>query len=151
MGFHRILLIVHLICASIWVGGHIFLSLSVLHKALKEKNTSVILNFERSYEKVGVPALVILVITGVLMSFDFGIYPSNWFEFSPGMERVISIKLILLLCTITFAIIANIVFIPQLKKSSIKALKKMAFLIIGVTLIAITMLILGNSLRYGGF
>ena len=38
MDRHHILLIIHLISATIWVGGHLILLLGFLPKALKHKN-----------------------------------------------------------------------------------------------------------------
>ena len=54
---HHILLIFHLLAATIWVGGHLILSIGLLPKALKERDPEIITNFEKSYEKIGLPAL----------------------------------------------------------------------------------------------
>jgi uncharacterized membrane protein len=61
------LVLFHLLGACVWVGGHLILSLSVLPKALKAKNTKVITEFENSFEKIGIPALLIQVLTGVFL------------------------------------------------------------------------------------
>ena len=144
---HHLLLIIHLLGASVWVGGHLILSISILPEVLKKKDIGMLLNFEKKYEKIGIPALLLMVISGVWMSYKFGIGFSNWFHFSNPIETVISLKLILLLTTVAFAISANFFVIPKL---SAKTLPIMAFHILSVTTIGILMLLLGSFVRYGG-
>ena len=67
MDKHHILLIIHLISATVWVGGHLVLLLGFLPKALKHKNFDFISRFEKTYEPIGMPSLLLLVITGILM------------------------------------------------------------------------------------
>jgi len=147
---HHLLLILHLLAATVWVGGHLYLATCILPKVLKNNDAQSLLNFEKSFEPLGIPALLILVITGIWMSLQFGISVKDWFSFSSPMERVVSIKLILLFSTVLFAISAQTRVIPALKKGKNK-LVKMAIHITMVTLIGITMLVLGSFLRYGGF
>lgn len=147
MNKHHIFLIIHLICATIWVGGHLFLAIRVLPKALKERNVALLKNFKNSYEPLGMPSLILLVITGILMAYDYNITFSTWFSFSSGIEKVVSIKLILLLCTFCMAVIADRIIFPKLNE---KNMYRAGFFVVTVTLIGITMLILGSFVRYGG-
>ncbi|WKS95671.1 copper resistance protein CopD [Riemerella columbina] len=144
---HHLLLIFHLIGAAIWVGGHLVLTLGILPEVLRKKSPELLLNFERKYEKIGMPALVVMVITGVWMAYQFGQGISTWFHFSNPIETVISIKLLLLFSTVLFALSANLWVLPKL---SAKTLPLMAFHIISVTIIGVCMLILGSFVRYGG-
>ncbi|WP_347052583.1 copper resistance protein CopD [Flavobacterium olei] len=148
MNLHHLVLIMHLLAAAIWVGGHLLLTICYLPSALKKKDPHIILNFEKKFEKLGLSSLVILIITGIWMAYDFGVSIDKWFHFTSGFEKVISIKLILLFCTFIFAIIAQAIVIPTLNKYNIK---RMAVIILSVTSIGVTMLILGSTLRYGGF
>lgn len=147
---HHLLLIIHLLSATIWVGGHLVLAIAFLPKALKHKDFSYIESFEKKYELVGIPALVLLVITGIIMAYDFGIQLGSWFSFSSPMEKGVSFKLICLLLTVGFAISAQTRVLPKLEKGDINKLPEMAFHIISVTLLGIAMLILGSFFRYGG-
>lgn len=151
MDKHHLLLIVHLLSATIWVGGHLVLMCGFLPKALKEKNFDYIGNFEKTYEPIGMPALLLLVITGIIMAYDYDATFTKWFSFSSAIERVVSTKLILLLTTVCFAISAQTRVLPKLRKGKIEKLPEMAVHIIGVTCIGITMVILGSFVRYGGF
>ena len=78
---HHLILILHLIAATIWVGGHLVLAIGYLPKALKRKDFSYIGNFEKTYEPIGMPSLAILVITGILMAYDYNAGFSSWFSF----------------------------------------------------------------------
>lgn len=147
MTIHHLLLIIHLIAATIWIGGHLTLSIVFLPVALRQKEPQIILNFERKFEPLGISALIALVITGIWMAYDFGVSYESWFNFIGSLEKVVSIKLLLLMLTIILALYTQIYVIPNLNKYNIN---KIAFSIISVTLIGITMLILGSTIRYGG-
>jgi len=147
MGLHHVILIFHLLAAAIWVGGHLLLSFCYLPAALKKKDPHIILEFEKKFETLGMSSLVVLIITGIWMAYDFGVTFETWFSFSGGFEKVISIKLILLFLTFFCAVCAQFYVIPNLNETNIK---KIAVIILSVTAIGITMLILGSTLRYGG-
>ncbi|HLV23561.1 MAG TPA: CopD family protein [Moheibacter sp.] len=147
---HHLLLIIHLLSAAVWIGGHLYLAACLLPGILRTKDAGRLLKFEKSFEPLGMPALLLLVVTGIWMSLQFGITWKDWFSFSSPMERVVSIKIILLLTTVLFAISAQTRVLPKLKKGK-NRLMEMAVHILMVTLIGIAMLVLGTFLRYGGF
>lgn len=147
MKLHHFLLLIHLLAAAIWVGGHLILCIRFLPEALRKNEPRIIADFEKRYEPIGMPALFLLIITGIWMAYDFGVPFQKWFSFSGNIESVVSIKLLLLLLTFAFAIHAQLRVIPNLDKSNIK---EMAFHIIAVTLIGMAMLFLGSTIRYGG-
>lgn len=144
---HHLLLILHLLGATIWVGGHLILAIGILPEVVRKKDPEILLNFEKKYEKIGMPALLVMVITGIWMAYQFGFGISTWFHFANPVETVVSLKLLLLFTTILFALSAQIFVLPKL---SPKNLKLMAFHIISVTTIGILMLVLGSFIRYGG-
>lgn len=146
---HHLLLIVHLLCASIWVGGHLLLTFGHLPQALKEKNQNIILNYERKYEPVGMTSLILLVITGIMMAYKYGVSIEYWFHFATPIEKVVSTKLLLLLLTVLFALSAQFRVLPKLKNNPDK-LPEMTFHIISVTVIGAAMLVLGSCVRFGG-
>lgn len=145
---HHLILILHLLCASIWVGGHLFIAIRILPEALLHKNYSDLLKFEKAYEPVGMPALLILVITGLWMAGKY-VPLQYWFSFSSPVEKVISIKLLLLLTTLLLALSAQTRVLPTLKAGKNK-LRLMAFHIIAVTITGVAMLVLGSFIRFGG-
>mgnify|MGYP003607727233 FL=1 len=147
---HHILLIIHLVSATIWVGGHLLLCFAYLPKALKDKNQHIILDYETKYEPVGMPALALLVITGIMMAYKYGVTTEYWFEFATPIEKVVSSKLVLLLLTVAFALSAQFRVLPKLKTDANK-LPEMTFHIISVTIIGVLMVIFGSFIRFGGF
>ncbi len=135
----------HVIGACIWTGGHIVLALSVLPKALKKKNPNIVKDFEAHFEKIGIPALLVQVITGVLMAAH-NLPFREWFAFNGPVQTLIGLKLILLLLTIVLAIHARLLIIPKL--SSVN-LKQLAWHIMAVTIISVLMVFLGLNFRLG--
>ena len=144
---HHITLIIHLLAATIWVGGHLILCFRYLPKALKKKDPQVIMEFEKQYEPLGIPALLLLVITGILMAYDYNVTISTWFSFSNTIEKVVSIKLLLLLSTLLLAIHARFFLIPKLNTSN---LLFMSLHIIILSFISVAMLVFGSLVRLGG-
>jgi len=147
MTLHHFVLIIHLLAATVWVGGHLLLAICYLPTALKKKDPHIILSFEKKFEALGMSSLALLIITGIWMAYDFGITIETWFHFSSGFEKVVSLKLILLFCTFFCAVCAQFFIIPNLNKNNIK---KMAVIILTVTSLGVAMLVLGSTLRYGG-
>lgn len=147
---HHLLLIIHLLSAAIWVGGHILLCVAYLPKALKERDPNIILNYEKKYEPAGMTSLFLLVVTGILMAYKYGVTLDYWFHFATPIESVVSSKLILLFTTAVFALSAQFRVLPKLKANPDK-LPEMTFHIVSVTTIGILMLIFGSFIRFGGF
>lgn len=140
-------LLLHVLAATIWTGGHIVLSTVVLPKALQEKSLDRIRNFENGYEKIGVPALIIQVITGVILANNL-IGNGTWFDFSNPIARLVSFKLLLLALTIALAADARLRIIPKLSENNLNAL---AWHIIPVTVVSVLFVIVGVSFRTGWF
>jgi putative copper export protein len=144
---YHLYLIVHLLSASIWVGGHLLLSLQYLPAAYKQKNVDIISKFEEKFETIGIPALGFLVLTGILMAIHYGVYPSQWFSFNTKLETTVSIKLSILLSIVLLAVHARIFIIPKLTYQSLNWLTLHVIL---VTLLSVSMLVLGSFIRFGG-
>jgi len=143
---HHFLLIIHLLSACIWIGGHLILSIGILPEVYKKKDIQILLSFERKYEKIGIPALLLLIISGIWMASNYGITFQNWCQFSTSIQTVIFIKLMLLIATIILALSANLFVIPKL---TLKSLPLMTFHIIGVTILSICFLLTGTLIRFG--
>lgn len=71
------LLFLHIIGASIWVGGHLILSIRYLPNAVLKKEIGPLTQFEEKFEVVGIPALLIQVVTGIIMAINM-MPISNW-------------------------------------------------------------------------
>ena len=144
---HQIYLIIHLLAATIWVGGHLLLLLRYVPKAIKSKSLEELSAFRKNFEPVGIPSLFILILTGILMAYDYNITFEKWFLFENSIEKIVSIKLILLFISLTLAFITIKFVLPSINKISPFILYFIIFL---VTTIAVTMLVLGSLVRVGG-
>ena len=145
--YHHFLLVIHLLAATVWIGGHLILATRYLPEAIKTKDLEKLKIFKDKFESIGMPSLITLVITGILMAYDYDVTFTKWFSFSNGIEKVISIKLILFITSLTLAISAQLFIFPKL---SPKKHYYVTILIIVVTFIAISMLVLGSLIRIGG-
>jgi putative copper export protein len=145
---YKYIILLHILGATIWTGGHLILSILILPKALKNKSVEIIQNFEAPYEKIGIPALILQVITGLYLAYNMLPDFSLWFSFLPGVPSFIGYKLILLLLTIIFAADARLRIIPRLNENNLTSL---AWHIIPVTIISVLFVVVGVSFRTGGF
>ena len=95
-------------------------------------------------------SLILLILSGILMAYKYGVTIEHWFEFATPIEKVVSTKLLLLFATLLFALSAQFKVLPKLN-NNIKYLPEMALHILCVTIIGISMLILGSFVRFGGY
>jgi hypothetical protein len=140
----RWLILLHVLGASVWAGGHLILSLGFLPKALQTKDLSIINNFEKNYERVGIPALLLQVITGIWMSLIYVPF-ANWWSLDTPHHVYLWTKLGLLLATIGLAVHARFFIIPKL---TIDTLSLLALHIILATALAVGFVITGLSFRF---
>ena len=141
---HSFFLVLHVLAATVWTGGHLILAIVVLPKILKTKNIQALTEFEENFEKIGIPALIIQVITGIYLAYSLLPNVSDWFSFSNHISTHVGIKLILLIITILLALDARFRLIPNLSEKNLTSLAVHIFM---VTLVAILFVITGLSFR----
>ena len=140
------ILIAHLLGATIWTGGHLILSLVVLPKALKAQELAGLMAFEEQFEKIGLPALVLQIITGLWMAYRLLPDVSLWFGFDNDLSVLITTKLVLLAATFLVALHARFTVIPTL---SVARLGFFALHIMAVTLLSVSFVVVGSLFRTG--
>lgn len=140
------ILILHLLGATVWTGGHLILTLVVLPKALSSRNIDGLMQFEQLFERVGMPALMLQIITGLWMAYQLLPNIAAWFKLDNDFSILISLKLLLLLMTVLVALHARFYRIPRL---SIHTLKGFSINIILVTLFSVAFVIVGTLFRTG--
>lgn len=141
---HSTLLLIHVLAATIWTGGHIILSFVVLPKVLKEQSVERLLEFESAYEKIAMPALIVQIISGLMLAHTLLPDVSLWLDFSNPLAHGITAKLLLLALTAIFALDARFRVIPNLSK---KSLVDMAWHIVPVTIFSILFVVVGISFQ----
>lgn len=144
---YRWLIVLHLLGASIWIGGHIVLSTAVLPRALQNRDPASLLDFESAFERVGLPALLLQVATGLWLAYLWLPRVSAWFALDTALSRLIAAKLVLLAATLVLALHARLRLIPRLDRDNLVVL---AYHIIAVTIISIGFLLVGVGIRTHG-
>ncbi|WP_432449377.1 hypothetical protein [Aliiroseovarius marinus] len=145
---HYVILSLHLLGAAIWTGGHIVLATTVLPRALKARDPGILLRFEQGYEKVGMPALLVQVATGLWLAWQMSPSIAAWFGRDGALETAILVKLLILLTTAGFAVNARFRVIPNL---SPETLPIMGWHIRAVTVLSVLFVLAGAFIRTGGW
>jgi putative copper export protein len=117
---------VHLIAASIWVGGSIFIGI-VLAPLLKtfsdsvEGRLSIMIRVGRRFNVIGVPSLIVLILTGIYNSMGIIEKPSMILGTNYGIVLFIKIILVIILIII-FAIHVRLIRTEVEKKIETQSL-----------------------------
>jgi putative copper export protein len=145
---YKLLVILHILGATVWIGGHIVVVRSILPRALRDKDAQRILDFEKAFVPVGLPAFVIQAITGLLLA-------NHWLDGFQNLagkptptSHLILTKLALLVITIALMGHAHMRILPNLKGDNLRPFAIHAW---ATTIVAILMLIAGAGVRLGGF
>jgi putative copper export protein len=145
---HKYVLLLHVLSATVWTGGHLVLTLTILPRVLKERSATELLRFEGAYEKVGMPALVIQVLSGLWLAYEMIPDLRSWVAANDRLSQLIVFKLLLLLLTVLIALDARLRLIPRLSTETLPA---MARRIVAVTLLSVLFVVTGVSFRAGPF
>lgn len=148
---YKLLLLLHLLGATIWTGGHLVLVGAVLPQVLRNKDLDYLLRFEGGYERIGMPALVLQIVTGLWMIYlmvpDLGLMlqyplelPFKFYWYKLGLLAFIA----------CLALNARFRVIPHLERGDISRLPLMAAHMIAVTIASVAFVVVGVGLRFGG-
>ena len=144
---YALMLFLHVLGATVWTGGHLVLALTWLPRVLRERSPEQLLRFEQGYERIGMPALVLQIVTGLWMAYQMVPSVAQWLSPDTPVARAIALKLVLLLSTALIAAHARLRVIPRL---SADTLPLMAWHVGAVTLLSVGFVAVGVSLRFGG-
>lgn len=136
----------HLLGASVWTGGHLVLALSVLPRALRMRSIEEIVRFEQAYERVGVPALLVQVATGLWLAKRLVPEWSDWLSLAHPFSKGICVKLLLLLLTIGLALHARLRLLTHLTPERLPVLGVHIWM---VTLLSVLFVLSGTAFRAG--
>ena len=111
---------VHLTCASIWVGGSLFLGI-VLAPMLgtiadsPADRLALMLRIGRRFNRIALPSFIILIITGIYNSRAFILQPNALIDSDYG---------IILLIKIVFVIVTLIIYVIHIRSIDIETENK---------------------------
>ena len=140
------LLYLHLLGASIWIGGHLILSLRILPSTLKTRQLDSLMAYEQMYEPLGMSALALQIITGIIMAHRILPDWSMWVSLDNDISKIIMLKLALLLATALIALHARFRVIPTLTANT---LNWFALHILAITLLSLSFAWVGLLFRTG--
>lgn len=144
---------IHLICSAIWVGGSLFIAI-VFAPVLKtmapsvQERLQIMIKVGRRFNKVAIPALLILIATGIWNSHQMLSRPEFLFSSSYGTMLLIKMFLVAALLG-SFAIHVRIIrkdveqqiIEKQFSDAQIAKLRK-KIIIVGEVTVVISVLIL---------
>lgn len=139
--------LLHVLGATVWTGGHLVLALGILPRSLRERSVVPVREFEAVYERLGIPALLIQVVTGLWLAWQMLPSPAQWVALDNPVSRTITLKLVLLGLTVLLALDARLRLIPRLTE---RELPSLAAHIVLVTLFSLGFVVVGVLHRFGG-
>ena len=104
---------IHLVCAAIWVGGSLFIGivfsplLKTMTNSLQER-MQIMIRVGKRFNKIAVPALIIMMVTGLYNSHLILSKPNILFETNYGQFLIIKIILVIVLI-ITYAVHVRVI------------------------------------------
>ena len=144
---------IHLVSAAVWVGGSLFIGV-VLAPILKkmsmplEERLQIMIKVGRRFNRIAVPSLIILIVTGLYSSQQLLSNPGILLSTSYGSYLVIKILLVIALI-IAFAVHVRIIrkdveekiMSKQMSEEQIQKLRK-KIIILGEVTVVISVAIL---------
>jgi copper resistance protein D len=118
--FDALIIWAHLVSASIWVGGSIFIGI-VLAPLLKtitesvEERVAIMIRVGRKFNKIAIPSLAILIATGLYNSSSILSRPQ--FLLSTNYGIILTIKIILVIFLIVMFIIHVRIIRSEIEKN----------------------------------
>lgn len=127
---------VHLICSSIWVGGSIFLGI-VLAPEIRnmkpniEDRLSLMIRFGRKFNAIALPSFLILIVTGIYNSRTFIFRSNDILETQYG--QILIIKILVAIAILVIYIIHIRIFSTKTEEEITSGKLDLQYLISGPT------------------
>lgn len=144
---------IHFTSAAIWVGGSLFIG-AVLAPILKtmsfslEERLQIMIKVGRKFNKIAIPSLIILIVTGIYNSVSF--FNNYEMLFSTNYGNILTIKIILVIAIILAYIIhiriirkdvEEKIIAKQLTEKQIQTLRK-KIIILGEVIVVLSIVVL---------
>ena len=137
--------LVHVLAASVWIGGHLVIALGYLPRLLRGELEELD-RFERVYERIALPSLALAVATGIYLGAHW--YPvTDWL--GGGKASLLGVKAALVVVTVALAADARVRIIGGARKRGRRPNPvDLAAHVAAVTAIAVAFAVLGWALRF---
>lgn len=113
---------------------------------LAAHDPEILLAFESRFEKIGMPALLVQVASGLYMAHTLVPLPSQWLSFGSPLASLVGLKLCLLAVTVAAAVDARLRIIPTLSPATLPVMARRITL---VTIVSVVFVAVGVSFRGG--
>lgn len=143
---HNYVLLLHVLAATVWTGGHLVLASSALPRALRARDPRILLDFESGFERAGMTALLIQAVTGIWLAHALVPDWAAWTNWDIPASRLIGFKILLLVITAATAVDARLRIVPRLTAASLPAMARRVYV---VTLASVLFVVVGVSFRGG--
>lgn len=144
---YKYVLLVHILGATIWVGGHLVLAVRILPDVLRKRSAAMLLDFEKRFEPLGMSALAVQIATGLWLAAR--LVPFHlWLSLGNPYSRMVVLKLTCLAITACFAADAQLRVLPRLRDENVRT---MVPHIVSVTVLGVIFVIAGVGFRTGGW
>ncbi|MBS0191078.1 MAG: CopD family protein [Phycisphaerales bacterium] len=143
----KLLVIFHVLGASVWVGGHIVLLVVTIPSARRRGEVAPIREFEAAFSRVGLVALLVQVATGFALASR---WVGEWRSIlsSPNSAaHLVLTKLGLLALIVGLGTHASRRIVPGLTIQTLPRFVRHAWLVTGLS---VALVICGVSVRFGG-
>ena len=153
---------IHLVAAAIWVGGSLFIGIvfSPLLKTITDSTTErmqIMIRVGRRFNKIAVPSLIILMVTGLYTSHALLAKPDLLIGTSYGMFLTVKIALVVALI-VTYAVHVRVIrkdieekiMSNQMQASEIQKLRKKIIILGEITVVLSVAILFFASLLDAG-
>lgn len=145
---HHALMVLHLLAAAVWLGGHAVLVLGYVPEAIRSRDPRALLDNYQRLNRIGLPALLIVAVTGLWLASNWLPEVGLWFDASLPISALILTKLALLILTL--------LLLGYLRLRVLSALTPDRIIRLGVVLALLALFAtmaaaIGPSFRYGGW
>ena len=144
---YRYVLLLHILGACVWAGGHLVLLFRIFPGAVKAHSARLLLDFEQRFEALGIGALVTQVVTGLWLASRL-VPPSMWFNPAIPASQMIMIKFGVIIGTAAFALDARFRVLPRMSDDRVATMR---WHITAVTTMAVLAVAAGVGIRTGGW
>jgi len=143
---YKLMVMLHVLGACVWIGGHLVLVVMVLPRALRTRDPAGVTDFEHRFGRLGLAAIVVQLATGLWLADRWiGGWSTLFSEPTPQGHLVLS-KLTLLAVTLGLAGYAFHRVLPRIETR----LRLFAVLAGVTTALGVLLLALGVGIRTGG-
>lgn len=144
----QLLILLHVLGAAVWAGGHLVLALVVLPRARRASDPRIVKEFEAGYERLAMPALLAQVASGIWLALRAKPANVSWSDLATFPVSHIALKLLLLVGILVLAVHAKLRVLPRLEAEGLDVYGRHVW---AVTVLSVGLVAVGVGLSTGGF